>query len=325
MPASAPEYEVPYCVFEISEPMDAVKHFSFESHFGRTHGLPLHLRREFLEGGAETGLHSHDDAYTLTVIRAGRGTVVVNDHPYSLVRGDVYIIPPGAIHGILNYQGIEVDAFYFQAQLFTRTELAALRQLKGFWKLLMHGSAGKTPGGDHRLHLTPVRHREVDSIINDIRSDMSEPQPLGKVMARHLFFRLLARLALWHNAHEVADEAMRYEPASAIDTHTASLAEVIRYCEENFAQPITVPQLAARMFLSPDHFSRLFTTSTGMPPAAFLRRLRLEHAQTMLRTTAIPIADIARQCGLKDPFQFSHAFRAAFDTTPRSYRTKYRK
>ena len=325
MPLNEGSEEVQNYVFQPTEPMDGVKHFSFRSHFGGMRGMAFLVLREFLEGGTETGLHCHDDAYTLTVIRAGRGTVLINDHPYGLVRGDVYIIPPGHVHGIRDYQGIELDGFYFQAELFTRGELAALRQLKGFWKLLMHNDVAEAPVGDRRLHLSPERHREIDDIILKIHGDLRQSAPAGAMLARHQFYRLLVTLALWHSEREHAEDAPRGDPGDVSDAHAGALADVVRYCEEKFAEPITVPQLAARMFLSPDHFSRLFTSSMGIPPAAFLRRLRLQRAQTLLRTTSLPIADIARQSGMRDPFQLARSFRAAFGSSPSTYRAKYRK
>jgi AraC-like DNA-binding protein len=74
------------------------------------------------------------------------------------------------------------------------------------------------------------------------------------------------------------------------------------------------------MFLSPGHFSELFSREVGMPPATYLRRLRLERAQTLLRTTALSATEIAQQSGFNDLAQLSRAFRTAFNTTPSAYR-----
>lgn len=149
-------------------------------------------------------------------------------------------------------------------------------------------------------------------------------------MARHQFFCLLARLALWHSQRE--GERPREQPAvkspaadGEVAAYAASLADVILFCEENYTKPLTVPQLAAQMFLSPDHFSRLFSMTMGVPPGLYLRRLRLERAQTLLRTTQLTITEIAQQTGLRDPNQLSHAFRAAFGISPSGYRARGRK
>jgi transcriptional regulator GlxA family with amidase domain len=103
-----------------------------------------------------------------------------------------------------------------------------------------------------------------------------------------------------------------------------ALADIIRVCEEHFFENLSVPQLAARMFLSPGHFTEIFTREVGMPPAAYLRRLRLERAQTLLRETTLPVTAVAMQVGFSDAAGLSRAFRGAFGLSPLQYRRRKR-
>lgn len=332
MPTSDTKYEVEYHVNDPCEPLDAVKHESFEGHIPHPPGLALGVQRQLFRSGATTGLYCHDDFYEMYIVRAGRGTSVINRHTYALMRGDVFIVSPGGAHGLMNYEGIETDVFYFQTQLFSRAELAALRQMKGFWKLLLYdGDSAQDRKNARRLHLSPDQHGEVETLIERIRAEICEPPPLGPLLAHQLFFHLLTQLARWHSrtndgarlpARLTADDMRGAESAGH---HARRLADVVRYCEENLDRPLTVPLMAARMFVSPDHFSRLFTANMGVPPAAYLRNLRLARAQTLLRTTELPVSEIARQIGMRDPDQLSHAFRSSFAISPREYRAQFRK
>jgi len=99
----------------------------------------------------------------------------------------------------------------------------------------------------------------------------------------------------------------------------------VRFCEENLDKPLTVSQMAGKMFLSPDHFSRLFSAEMGISPGAYLRRLRLERARVLLRTTSLSVAEVARASGWQNPNQMAHAFRSAFGSTPSDYRAQFRK
>ena len=115
------------------------------------------------------------------------------------------------------------------------------------------------------------------------------------------------------------------EPASPPDSSAGlSLADIIHVCEEHFAENLSVPQLAARMFLSPGHFTEIFTREVGMPPATYLRRLRLERAQTLLRETSLPVTTVALQVGFSDAAGLSRAFRSAFKLSPLQYRRRKR-
>lgn len=318
MENSSKKYDLPYVVFIKPSPPRDVEYYPFNG-IPQVPGLPLAVQRDYFESGTDSGYHLHCDFYALFIVRSGRGLSIINDYPYGVTRGDVYIMPPGEMHCFRDYQKIELDTFYFQAQLFSRDELAALRKLKGFWRLFRPEKA-KGDGTNYHLHLSPEQHKQTNDQISSIRAELSEASPLGNLMARHQFFCLLVNLARWHG--EASNNPAVPELAS---NYATDIAEIVQYCEENFTRPITVPQLAARLFLSTDYFSRLFTAEMGVPPAAYLRRLRMERAQTLLRTTSLSIAEIANQVGVSDPNHFSRLFSATFDISPTAYRAKFRK
>lgn len=300
--------------------------------------LPLSVGREVFLQRSETGFYSNVDYYALRLIRAGRGIQVVNGHPYSLTRGDIYITPLNAVHGYRDCHQVEMDAFYFQSRLFSREELRALQSMKGFWRLFVSPKRrGKRDFPDHRLHLLPQQYREVESIIDTMRAEICDPAPIGLVAVRNRFFCLLATLARWQEegsgpaagdaveSHAGESRAAEYRAAEsrAAESHAGEMSGLIEYCERNFHRPLSVPELAARLWLSPDHFARLFARQTGMPPATYIRRLRLERAQQLLRTSDAAIPEIAAACGFNNGAALTRAFNATFGTTPSEYRRAY--
>jgi AraC-like DNA-binding protein len=82
---------------------------------------------------------------------------------------------------------------------------------------------------------------------------------------------------------------------------------------------IRLDELAAVAGLSKYHFLRQFTRVVGMTPGAYLRTLRLCHAARRLRTSDLPIADVARSAGFADHPSFSRAFARHMGVTPREY------
>jgi len=321
-----PKYEIPYTSYVHSLSPGEVGEAAFATAFDFPWEFPLAIRRDFFERGEDAGLHYNLDFFVLYIVRGGRGVYLVDDHPYAVARGDVYILRPGLRHGFRNYRGVELDMLAFQTTLFTKSDLAALRSSAGFWQLFLPGdSRGNSRKGGfqpQRLHLSPERYVQVESMIQDIREDICVPDPLNASLARHRFFSLLGNLAKWHTP---AGEGIEPAPCKTATTfHTAGLGDVLQYCEENFDKPLSVAQLAARLFLSPDHFSRLFHGETGVPPATYLRRLRLERSQSLLRDTALTTNEIATQAGFAGREQMVRAFRAAFGTTPSEYRARFR-
>jgi len=76
---------------------------------------------------------------------------------------------------------------------------------------------------------------------------------------------------------------------------------------------------AAAWGLSREGFTRRFSRATGMPPAAYRRVLRLNHARALLGAGVAPAA-AAAEAGFSDQSHLGRAFRAAFGATPASYR-----
>jgi AraC-like DNA-binding protein len=91
------------------------------------------------------------------------------------------------------------------------------------------------------------------------------------------------------------------------------------YCHAHLAQKISLDELATLCKLERFHFLKLFKQTVGMTPHAWLVRLRLERAATILHRTSQSIADVAQDVGFYDQSHFNRAFRRAFGVAPSRY------
>jgi AraC-like DNA-binding protein len=96
-------------------------------------------------------------------------------------------------------------------------------------------------------------------------------------------------------------------------------AHVKEYCLAHLAEKITLEQLAGLCGLGRFHFLRQFKQTVGMTPHAWLLRLRLEQACTLLAGGRRAIADVAQDVGFYDQSHFNKAFRLAFGVAPSAY------
>jgi AraC-like DNA-binding protein len=107
----------------------------------------------------------------------------------------------------------------------------------------------------------------------------------------------------------------------ASGTQDATLMErAVRHLEQHFAETIFVDELARQFGCSAGYFHRRFKEHTGLPPTAYLLRLRVQRAAHLLAHTAWPVAEIARQVGFEDPYYFSRVFRKLMGHAPVTYR-----
>ena len=110
------------------------------------------------------------------------------------------------------------------------------------------------------------------------------------LMVDGLFYQIAARL-LEHAEHPVNEDSGD-RALSAKDT-----ARVTDYIETHLEEGITATELAALLGISPFHFTRLFKTSTGRTPHAYLIERRVSRAERMLTGTDISLAEVALACG----------------------------
>ncbi len=99
------------------------------------------------------------------------------------------------------------------------------------------------------------------------------------------------------------------------------LAEVISLMEANIEEPMTMTDLSSYTGLSKRQLERLFRKHMHCVPSRFYLQLRLEKARQLLLKTALPVSDIASECGFVSSPHFSKSYRDAFGLPPREDRS----
>jgi AraC family transcriptional regulator len=82
----------------------------------------------------------------------------------------------------------------------------------------------------------------------------------------------------------------------------------------------TLSELACDAKRHPVHLAREFRRHYGCTLGTYLRRRRSEQVARLLRSTTMPLTEIALTCGYSGSSQLSRTFRAAFGLTPSEYR-----
>lgn len=84
---------------------------------------------------------------------------------------------------------------------------------------------------------------------------------------------------------------------------------------------MSIAGLARSVGLSEYHFIRVFRAQFGMTPRQYIISARMAQARYLLRTTSVPIAEIAEQVGYHSASMFSATFKRLHGCSPGSYRT----
>jgi transcriptional regulator GlxA family with amidase domain len=102
------------------------------------------------------------------------------------------------------------------------------------------------------------------------------------------------------------------------------LREVQRRVIEDIGAAHSVEAMAAAANMSARHFARAFRAETGLTPARYVERVRLEAARRRLEETAEPVAAIASSCGFGTAETMRRSFLRALGVGPAEYRRRFR-
>ncbi len=125
----------------------------------------------------------------------------------------------------------------------------------------------------------------------------------------------------------VSDWFIRSEPRGADRPQRLSLREryriandpvlrVLAHMEATIENPSSRDILARIAGVSIRQLERLFSHHLGSTVNESYSNIRLEQAQQLLRTTALPVTEVAFACGFRSPSHFSRTFRARFGHSP---------
>ena len=96
------------------------------------------------------------------------------------------------------------------------------------------------------------------------------------------------------------------------------LQRAIDYIEENLCDELEISKIAARAYLSPFYFQRVFRATTGLAVGEYIRARRLSRAAEELSRADAKVIDVALKYGYDSPDSFARAF-TRFHGIPPSY------
>ena len=228
--------------------------------------------------------------------------------------GDVVFLRPGVWHGY-DCDQLELYNCGFNAELLYR-ELAWTHEDPLLGYLLWTAPLSQGRHGLLTTHLDEDALRDcVEHLrgLEDLRNS-SLGLHRGDVIAR-------LTLVLGHIARAAAADRERFGQPSG-PTHPV-VAQAIQSLEGRISHPWTLNELAADLHVSQSYLLRLFKSSTGLPPMAYLAKRRVEIAAEMLLHGDESMREIGQAVGWPDQNYLARRFRAHFGLSGTAYRERF--
>ncbi len=108
--------------------------------------------------------------------------------------------------------------------------------------------------------------------------------------------------------------------AESIFPNSPKLAEVFRFIEACYHQPISLTDVAQAVGYSPAYLTNLVQTQTGRTVKRWITERRMAEARFLLTTTTQSVSQIAEAVGYADPSYFIRQFRQFHQASPQAWR-----
>ena len=96
------------------------------------------------------------------------------------------------------------------------------------------------------------------------------------------------------------------------------------YIEMNFAEDISMEELAAKIHVHPSHLMRSFKKEKGITISNYRNLRRIKEAKELIRFSNLSMTEIAIMVGFSNSQYFSTFFKEAEGITPKEYRNKFK-
>jgi AraC-like DNA-binding protein len=125
---------------------------------------------------------------------------------------------------------------------------------------------------------------------------------------------LIEQEILWRVLSGPLGDALRQ--IGLADSDLSHVSRAIAWIRDNYAEPMRIDDLARLSGMSASAFHRHFRAVTAMSPLQFQKRIRLQHARSLLVADPGDIAGVGHLVGYDSPSQFNREYRRLFGAPP---------
>ncbi len=104
--------------------------------------------------------------------------------------------------------------------------------------------------------------------------------------------------------------------------HADAIFQAIQYINRNFAEKVSLDEVASSVYLSPAYFSKIFKEEMKCNFNTYLNQVRIEKSKNLLLNSKFSLVEIAGMVGYEDQSYFTKVFKKIAGLSPGKYREK---
>ena len=246
--------------------------------------------------------HFHEDVELLSV-KTGRMAYSVNGKLLMLNAGDTIFVNSNQIHYSLSVENETATYVIFIANPNIINSSVAV-EMQAILPVITNPN------------LPYLRFRNINENAEDIYNLM---MPLPDL--RRDPFQITKRFfSIWEIILEQSKAYGFIDDEAEADIHSRAFKEMMFFIQKEYQNPITLDEIAASGNVSRSLCNQIFHKYVGNSPVNYLVDYRSRKVAEYLRTTRLPLSEIAAITGFSGASYMSEMFKRCFEKTPREYR-----
>lgn len=266
-------------------------------------GKPFDIYYNFDDSMREFDEHSHD-YYEFYFLISGNIQYTIDQHSYSLRKGDVLLIKPSQRH-FAAIKSLDKKPYVRYVLWLSPDYLKSMCSPNTNLMLPFE----KISGASNHMHISEETQLTIIKLLQQMMMNIKSEEYGSDILLNALIIELLvslARIKLYRQP-TLPDESSVTDPL---------ISNALNYISEHITEEIRVDEIADSLFVSKSYLSRQFTEFMGISIYSYIvkKKLYLSKEELMGNT---PIKDAYLMYGFGDYSSYFRAFKKEFGMSPR--------
>lgn len=235
----------------------------------------------------------------------GSATLMIDSDLLMPQAGDIILVNPYELHGTLNV-GSQQGKYHL-----INLSLDFLTEHNPNGLDLRHLLMGKGVCFHNHIRDNEKLRTLLLQTVEELRNQSESYRLMVQCLMTEFFLILL---------REEVDEAKSARMPSRDIRFFYQLEPALQMIRQNYAQRITLDEMAAVCGMSKCHFCRIFVRCTEQTAMQYLTEYRLKIANHLLSHTNKTLARVAVECGFSEQGYFSRCYKKFYGVPPKQHR-----
>ena len=250
----------------------------------------------------EIEYHYHDFDKILVFFK-GDITYTIEGKAYSLIPGDIILVPQGDSHKVESSGDFVYErlVIYLSPQYLARIEEKGISLRECFTRVKERYS--------NVIRLKEKGESSLSVLAKQMRKNIrqEEKKDFDGLYQRTILLQFLITLN-----REMTEESIHF-----VNTNRCNkkIVEIIQYINNHLTEEINIDSLSDRFYISKYHMMRQFKAETGYTIGNYINQKRLLYARELLKQGET-VTKVYLDCGFRDHSTFVRAYKQLFHEVP---------